>query len=178
MKYVWRIQQAQMMIAILFWSLTLTGVFYPYIRERLLNSWIGPERVALGLALLFICVLGSVILFGIIYDRLKFWNEQQMVAVERNPYMSWKLSPLWLEFCDLWLEIAKSVDRPSPEMREKIRFMEAWIRRCEEIDPWVKSMRGQIRGFAFQEDDELLSVFKVGKEPGTSSTTEAGGATR
>nr|NIP43771.1 hypothetical protein [candidate division Zixibacteria bacterium]NIR64811.1 hypothetical protein [candidate division Zixibacteria bacterium]NIS47989.1 hypothetical protein [candidate division Zixibacteria bacterium]NIU14475.1 hypothetical protein [candidate division Zixibacteria bacterium]NIX58457.1 hypothetical protein [candidate division Zixibacteria bacterium] len=83
MKYVWRIQQAQMIIAIVFWSLTLTGVFYPYIRERILNSWIGPERVAIGLLLLFICVLGTVVLCGVMFDKLKFWNEQQMVAVER-----------------------------------------------------------------------------------------------
>lgn len=83
---LWRVQQAQMFISIVFWSLTLTGIFYPYIRTRLLNSVIGPENVLLGMSVIFISVIGSVLAFGYVYDRLKFWKEQMTVAQERNPY--------------------------------------------------------------------------------------------
>lgn len=86
MTVLWRVQQAQMVISIVFWSLTLTGVFYPYIRARFLNDLIGPEYVFLGMLLIFIVVIGGIILFGLLYDRLKFWREQTLVAQERNPF--------------------------------------------------------------------------------------------
>jgi hypothetical protein len=86
MTVLWRVQQAQMVISIVFWSLTLTGVFYPYVRERWLNSWLGPEHVLVGMSVMFITVITLIVLFGLAYDRLKFWREQQMVIQERNPF--------------------------------------------------------------------------------------------
>lgn len=86
MTTLWRVQQAQMVISIIFWSLTLTGIFYPYIRARSLNDLIGPERVFLGMALIFLAVVALVLAFGYMYDRLKFWREQITVAQERNPF--------------------------------------------------------------------------------------------
>ena len=83
---LWRVQQAQMIISIVFWSLTLTGIFYPYIRARILNDWIGSENVFLGMALIFSVVIFIVIIFGYLYDRLAFWREQITVAQERNPF--------------------------------------------------------------------------------------------
>lgn len=86
MTTLWRVQQAQMVISIIFWSLTLTGIFYPYIRVRALNDLIGPESVFLGMALIFLGVVSLVLAFGYLYDRLKFWIPQITVAQERNPY--------------------------------------------------------------------------------------------
>lgn len=86
MTALWRVQQAQMIISIVFWSLTLTGVFYPYVRERFFNSILGPERVAIGMLIMFLGVITCIVLFGLMYDRLKFWREQTMVVQERNPF--------------------------------------------------------------------------------------------
>ena len=86
MTTLWRVQQAQMVISIIFWSLTLTGIFYPYIRARALNDLIGPERVFLGMALIFLVVVALVLAFGYLYDQLKLWREQITVAQERNPF--------------------------------------------------------------------------------------------
>ena len=86
MTTLWRVQQAQMVISIIFWSLTLTGIFYPYIRARALNDLIGPERVFLGMASIFLVVVALVVAFGYLYDRMKFWREQITVAQERNPF--------------------------------------------------------------------------------------------
>lgn len=94
MKYIWRVQQAQMVISIIFWSLTLTGVFYPYFRVRLFNDTIGSENVFLGMLILFMLVLGAVVAAGLVYDKLRFWDEQNTIAQERNPYLYYgKMSP-------------------------------------------------------------------------------------
>lgn len=95
MTVLWRVQQAQMVISIVFWSLTLTGIFYPYIRERSLNDLIGPENVFLGMFLIFILVISIIITFGYIYDRMRFWHEQLTVQSERNPFAyGSKLTPI------------------------------------------------------------------------------------
>jgi hypothetical protein len=95
MTILWRVQQAQMVISIVFWSLTLTGIFYPYISERVLDDLVGPENVALGMFLIFLVVVGLIILFGYAYDRLKFWKEQVTVIQERNPFsFGTRLTPI------------------------------------------------------------------------------------
>lgn len=86
MTTIWRVQQAQMIISIVFWSLTLTGIFYPYIRIKIFNDWLGPDNVFIGMMIIFLFVVALVLLFGYIYDKLKFWREQITVAQERNPY--------------------------------------------------------------------------------------------
>jgi len=71
MTYIWRIQQSQMLISIIFWSLTLTGVFYQYIAP-LFDSILGipQENVLVGMFLLLFMVLFCVVLVGFVYDRV------------------------------------------------------------------------------------------------------------
>lgn len=86
MTTLWRVQQAQMFISIIFWSLTLAGIFYPYISARFLNEIVGDENVFIGMLLIFLAVIILVVSFGYAYDKLKIWKEQMTVAQERNPY--------------------------------------------------------------------------------------------
>lgn len=86
MTTLWRVQQAQTVISIAFWSLTLAGIFHPYVADKWLDEAIGPNNIALGMLLIVALVMVAVIVFGYVYDRLKFWREQQDVIQERNPY--------------------------------------------------------------------------------------------
>ena len=104
MTSLWRVQQAQMVISIIFWSLTLTGIFYPYIRDRFLNDLIGPENVLLGMMAILTSVILLIFIFGYLYDRFRFWNEQLMVQAERNPYAyGSKLTPIQIRLFEALL---------------------------------------------------------------------------
>ena len=156
MKTFWRVQQAQMVISVVFWSMTLTGIFYPMIVEKLRDyPWWG-ENTFLGLMVFFLIVLGGIFLFGFVYDKFKFWKEQQLVIVERNPYTGWKMNPVFTQWVDLWIEMAKSLPDKSPELEAKIKFFEQWVARLEEIDPWTKEMRELTRAFVLEGDDTVL----------------------
>ncbi len=156
MKNFWRVQQAQMVISVAFWSLTLTGIFYPYFREKFNNWGLGQENVFIGMAVLFLMVVAGIMLFGYIYDKFKFWKEQQFVIIERNPYTSWKLNPVQTMWAEMWMETARAIPDKTPELEAKIKFYEAWIERLEEIDPWTKDMRTNIRKFALEGDDTVM----------------------
>lgn len=86
MTVLWRVQQAQMVISIIFWSLTLTGVFYPYVADKWFNNVLGSDRVLVGMTMMFLLVVALIVAFGLVYDKMKFWKEQNIVTQERNPY--------------------------------------------------------------------------------------------
>jgi hypothetical protein len=156
MMYFWRVQQSQAVISIVFWGLTITGIFYPFVREKFDNFLLPKEWVFVGMMIMFSIVMVGVILFGIIYDKFKFWKEQQIVIAERNPYASWKLMPLHMGWMYLWVETAKALPNRTPELEDAIRFSEAWIARCKEIDPWTADMTTVIREFALKGDTTAI----------------------
>ena len=164
LKYLWRVQQAQMVISMVFWSMTLTGIFYPYFRIRFDNWGFGQQNVFFGMLLMFLLVLVGIIVFGIIWDRLKFWKEHQMVIVERNPYTAWKLNPIQISWAELWVETAKSLPNRTPELDKKIEFFEDWIARCQEVDPWAREMRELTYKFAMEGDDTVLRTLSKAEE--------------
>jgi hypothetical protein len=131
MELMWRMQQSQTIIGVLMWSLTLAGIFYPYIRDWLKLS---PSMVLLPLLGLFLFILGCVVLIGIIFDKLRFWKEQNIVLAERNPYASYKLYPKEIHWSRLWLVLAKQQPNPSPEVKKEIEFFEKWMARLMSED--------------------------------------------
>ena len=156
MKTFWRVQQAQMVISVVFWSMTLSGIFYPYFVAKFPDWAGGPENTFIGLIVLFGLVLSGIFIFGFIYDKFKFWKEQQLVIVERNPYTGWKMNPVFTQWVELWIEMAKTLPDKSPELEAKIKFFEQWVARLEEIDPWTKEMRELTRAFVLEGDDTVL----------------------
>ncbi|MEE9224560.1 MAG: hypothetical protein V3U51_07425 [Thermoplasmata archaeon] len=139
MTYIWRIQQSQMIISIVFWSLTLTGIFYQYFAP-LFDIYLGvpQENVLLGMLLLLFIVLAGVIIIGFAYDRIfKLWQESSIVNVERNPYSRLLMMPkeilLWKR-CQL--RILKEVARDDPEAQKDIEFMDRWFDKLLE-DPKI-----------------------------------------
>ncbi|TET91521.1 MAG: hypothetical protein E3J35_02065 [Methanomassiliicoccales archaeon] len=131
-----------MLISIIFWSLTLTGVFYQYIREWWLFTevfHIPPENVGLGMTVLFFLVIFSIVLIGVAYDKVfRLWQEQSIVAVERNPYSRFLLMPkeilLWKR-CQM--RILKEVVKDDPEAQRDIEFMDKWMEKLME-DPKIR----------------------------------------
>jgi ABC-type multidrug transport system fused ATPase/permease subunit len=139
MTYIWRIQQSQMIISIVFWSLTLTGIFYQYFAP-LFDIYLGvpQENVFLGMLLLLFIVLAGVIVIGFAYDRIfRLWQESSIVNVERNPYSRLLMMPkeilLWKR-CQL--RILKEVSKDDPEAQKDIEFMDKWFDKLLE-DPKI-----------------------------------------
>ena len=133
MTMLWRVQQAQMVIAIIFWSLTLTGVFYPYMREWAFNRLLGPENVGLGMLILFLLVFGLVILFGYLYDRAALWREQITVTQERNPFSyGGKMTPVQII-------IYRAIIDPTPEnVKVAKAMMDSNARQPGTIDAYAR----------------------------------------
>lgn len=138
---LWRVQQAQMVISIVFWSLTLTGVFYPYVRGKWFDSFLGPERVLEGMVIMFLLVIGLIVMFGLVYDKFKFWREQNIVIQERNPYTyGSKMWPQNIIF--MWAlmhpedeKAVKIADNMLMHNMNDTEMWEAWDKLRREVEP-------------------------------------------
>jgi hypothetical protein len=145
MELMWRMQQSQTIIGVLMWSLTLTGIFYPYMRDKF---GFDPSDVLLPMMLLFLFILGMVVLIGVIFDKLRFWKEQNIVLAERNPYATFKFYPKEIHWARLWLVLAKQQKDPPPEVRREIEFFEKWMERLMAEDPHYREEVEEIESYA------------------------------
>ena len=138
MKFVWRQQQVQAVASIFFWTISLTGIFYPYFEDDI-HSNLGLG-VLTGMVFFFLFLMISILLFGIVYDKwLKLWRFQSIVAQMRNPYSLTKLNPS---------EIYEIVSY-------RIRALESFGRKAE-ADFWRNRVRTELR-----EDKDALRIFKI-----------------
>ncbi len=144
MELMWRMQQSQTIIGVLMWSLTLTGIFYPYLRDKF---GLDPGNVLLPMMLLFLFILAMVVLIGVAFDKLRFWKEQNIVLAERNPYATYKFYPKEIHWARLWLELAKQTPDPTPGMKKEIEFFEKWMARLVSEDPVYRREVEEIEGF-------------------------------
>lgn len=144
---LWRIQQSQAIISIIFWSLTLTGIFYQYAKYYMAKYLNIPESMVLtGMGVLFLIVVIGILVLGFLFDELKFWKEQQIVAVERNPFSYYQLTPRdIIIFKELWIpilreinEINKKMGKENQEINKKIEFFEKWVNGLIKNDEKIK----------------------------------------
>ena len=145
MELLWRMQQSQSIIGVLMWSLTLTGIFYPYLRDKF---GLAPSNVLLPMMLLFLFILSMVVLIGVVFDKLRFWREQNIVLAERNPYATYKFFPKEVHWARLWLLVAKNQKDPSPELQKEIEFYEKWLARVVSEDEHYKKEVDLVEDYA------------------------------
>ena len=158
MKHLWRFQQSQAFVSMIFWSLALAGIFYErtgwYFEHYLGLSADPNKQVVTKMAILMVLVLFMVLVFGFLYDTiLRLWEQQNIVGMERNIFAQYKFNVKELLMMkNLYLPILKSVNKG--EFDENIAFMERWVAKVLNDDPiarmyfehiaeWVNSERGE-----------------------------------
>jgi hypothetical protein len=127
MEFMWRLQASQTIIGIIFWPLTLTGIFYPYFRDRTNNFGFGPESVLAGMLLLFSVIVLAIVTFGLAFDKLRFWKEQNIVSIERNPYAAIKINAKEIYWMRMWALAVRANPGLSPELKRELDFFDSWM---------------------------------------------------
>lgn len=130
MKYIWRFQQSQAFISIIFWSLALAGIFYDrsgFYFERYLGLSADPnEQVITKTLILMVVVFTGVIIFGILYDTIfRLWEQQSIITMERNVFAQYKLNVRELIYQrHIYVPILKGVN--DGRFDGEIAFLERW----------------------------------------------------
>lgn len=150
MVYLWRAQQSGSIINILLLgTLTAASLYRLYLKEYFDNYGFPPEQELPGVVITMLIIFTAVFGLGFTFDRLKFWKEQNIVGVERNPYASYKLSAKEVYWIRIWRASILS-GNPTKEQKELAEYFDQWAMRSTEDDPnlraeveavdrWIKS---------------------------------------
>jgi hypothetical protein len=159
MTMIWRLQQSQMLLGMMFWTATLTLLLDPYTSTFFIQAGISSGQVALRLILLFLLVLSGILLVGFTYDRVfRLWKDYVVVNTERSPYSREKLVPkelVW--FKHYWIPMLKDVEARNGTGPVNSRVLEKWIALNIESDPILKRDYLELLGKLGVEDGEMGS---------------------
>jgi len=154
MKHIWRFQQSQAFVSIIFWSLALAGIFYErsgyYFEKYTPLSGDQNEQVGTKMLILMAMVVLLVVIFGFLYDTiLRLWEQQNIVGMERNVFAQYKMNvrDLLLQK-HIYIPILKSVN--DGKFDSDVAFMDRWTDKIladdaiarmyyEHVTEWVES---------------------------------------
>jgi len=158
MRQYWRMQQSQAIVSLLLWGTTITLLVWPMISWRFSSKcetgFCFSDKVAgipstyIGLAIIFFSVMFAVLAIGFLYDQVfSLWTEWRNVDMERNPFATYALAPIWVMSVALQAEILK---RTSPEDEKIVEQADWYLKWCETYT------EGEMFARAVQKWDEEL----------------------
>jgi hypothetical protein len=139
MMYLWRAQQSGAIISIaLLGTLTAASLYNDYLRERFNNFGLDKDNVLGGVMVTMAIIFAGVFGVGYMFDRAKFWKEQNIVAIERNPYGSYKLNAKEVYWIRIWTASVLA-GNPSPDLKDQVALFQQWIKRSMEEDQVLRA---------------------------------------
>lgn len=172
MRQYWRMQQSQAVVSLLLWGTTITLLVWPMISWRFTSNcesgfcfsddFVGIPSTYIGLAAIFFSVMFAVLAIGFLYDQVfSLWTEWRNVDMERNPFATYALAPIWVMTVALQAEILK---RTSPQDENIIEQADWYLKWCETytegemfaraVQRWDKDL-GETPTFWFTSDDAM-----------------------
>lgn len=178
MRQYWRMQQSQAVVSLILWGTTITLLVWPLIDWRFTSSCdsgvcfpveIGPiSSTYIALIMIFFSVMLAVLTIGFLYDRVfSLWTEWRSVDMERNPYVTYALSPIWALSFALQAEILK---RTSPDDEDMVKQADWYLKWCETytegemfaraVQQWDKDL-GETPTFWFTTDEAMQRAREI-----------------
>ena len=172
MRQYWRMQQSQAVVSLILWGTTITLLVWPLIDWRFTSSCnsgvcfpveVGPlSSTYIALVIIFFSVMFGVLIIGFLYDQVfSLWTEWRSVDMERNPYATYALAPIWAMTFALQAEILKRI---SPDDEEMVKQADWYLKWCESytegemfaraVQRWDKDM-GETPTFWFTSDEAM-----------------------
>lgn len=80
-RQLWRMRKSSSVINLFFYSLTLSGIYLPYIAPLV------PIPGSILLIILYCISFAGILLLGFLYDAVfRLWKEDNIVEINRNPF--------------------------------------------------------------------------------------------
>jgi hypothetical protein len=152
MRQYWRMQQSQAVVSLLLWGTTITLLVWPYVSWRFSSqcsdgfcfsdSILTIPSTYIGLAVIFFSVMFAVLLIGYLYDQVfSLWTEWASVAAERNPFVTYALSPNWAMMIALQAETLKRTSTGDEEMVAQADWYLKWCEAYTEGEMFARAVQ-------------------------------------
>lgn len=158
MIYFWRAQQSGAIISItLLGTLTAASLYHDFIKAFTHNYWVFGDSELAGVLVTMFLIFAGVFGVGYAFDRLKFWKEQNIVTIERNPYGSYKLTAKEVFWIRIW-SAAVLAGSPTPEQRRLVDHFDKWVTRSLDEDTILKAEVEAVDRWVEQGDQSIKRV--------------------
>tara|TARA_B100000287_G_scaffold158199_1_gene149256 strand:- start:960 stop:1571 length:612 start_codon:yes stop_codon:yes gene_type:complete len=137
MREYWRLQQSQSLISMVFWVATLTLLIWPYVRWRIdpNQSILGLPNTYWGISSIAFLVVVFVLFTGRVYDQfLALWKEHQRVAIERNPFATYLLTPRDAIILGHLSAIMRAQYPDDKKIQDQCDWIEKWIATTPDLE--------------------------------------------
>jgi hypothetical protein len=172
MRQYWRMQQSQAVVSLILWGTTITLLVWPLVDWRFTSSCssgvcfpeeLGPiSSTYIALAMIFFSVMFGVLLIGFLYDQVfSLWTEWSSIAMERNPYGTYALAPIWAMSFSLQAEILKRISADDEDMVKQADWYLKWCESYTEGEMFARSVQqwdkdlGETPTFWFTTDEAM-----------------------
>ena len=172
MRQYWRMQQSQAIVSLLLWGTTITLLVWPLIEWRFAagctnepcftDQLFGISSTYFALAGIFFTVMLSVLTIGFLYDQVfSLWTEWRSVDMERNPYVTYALAPVWVMTIALQAEVLKRTSPDDEAMVKQADWYLKWCERYTEGEMFARSVQfwdndmGETPTFWFTSDEAM-----------------------
>lgn len=158
MVYLWRAQQSGAMISItLLGTLTAASLYRDYLKDFFNNYGFPMEQELPGIMVTMLIIFTGVFGIGFLFDRLKFWREQNIVAIERNPYGSYKLTAKEIYWIKIWSAALASAG-PSDKQKAVEELFNQWVERSVADDAVLKAEVEGIEKWITSGDESIKRI--------------------
>ena len=172
MRQYWRMQQSQAVVSLILWGTTITLLVWPLIDWRFTTTCdsgvcfpveVGPiSSTYIAFVIIFFSVMFGVLLIGFLYDQVfSLWTEWRSVDMERNPYGTYALAPIWAMSFSLQAEILKRISADDEDMVKQADWYLKWCESYTEGEMFARSVQqwdkdlGETPTFWFTTDEAM-----------------------
>tara|TARA_B110000967_G_C18822319_1_gene529392 strand:+ start:564 stop:1163 length:600 start_codon:yes stop_codon:yes gene_type:complete len=152
MRQYWRMQQSQAVVGLLLWGITITLLVWPYISWRFADacdsgicfsgSFLGIPSTYAGLSVIFLSVMFAVLTIGFLYDQVfSLWTEWRNVDMERNPFVTYALSPNWVMMIALQAETLKRTTPGDEAIAQQADWYLKWCEQYTEGEMFARAVQ-------------------------------------
>lgn len=165
-------QQSQAVVGLLLWGITITLLVWPYISWRFTTSCtsnicfsdsiIGIPSTYVGSLFIFFSVMFAVHTIGFLYDQVfSLWAEWRNVDMERNPFVTYALTPTWVMIVALQAETLKRISSDDEVITKQADWYLKWCEQYTEGEMFARAVQrwdadmGETPTFWFTSDDAM-----------------------
>ena len=152
MRQYWRMQQSQAVVGLLLWGTTITLLVWPYVRWRFEASCgdalcfndtiLGIPATYFGLLSIFATVMLGVLTIGYLYDQVfSLWTEWRSVDMERNPYVTYALTPNWMMMTALQAEMLRRQSEGDEAMQAQAEWFLNWCKEYADGEMFARAVQ-------------------------------------
>jgi hypothetical protein len=138
-------------------TLTAASLYRDYLKDFFGNYGFPPEAELAGIIVTMVLIFTGVFGVGFLFDRMKFWREQNIVAIERNPYGSYKLTAKEVYWIKVWTA-ALAAGEPNGKQAEVADLFQQWVDRSVRDDPVLRAEVEGIERWITKGDESIKKI--------------------